>query len=68
MKDNKNTQNKFQPPPPPPPPPIQTVNETKTSKIVEKKQQKDMIAPSGGTDVHSQIKAALESKFKNANG
>ena len=46
-------------PPPPPPPP---------NPNFDKKSQKDLIAPVSGTDVQSQLKAALASKFKNANG
>jgi hypothetical protein len=46
-------------PPPPPPPP---------NPNFDKKLQKNMIGPEKGCDVHSQIKAALESKFKNING
>ena len=54
------------PMPPPPPPPMN--QNTNINKQPERKSQKELIAPASGTDVQSQLKAALASKFKNANG
>jgi len=51
-------------PNPPPPPPMNQ----NTNKLPDKKSQKDLIAPVSGTDVQSQLRAALASKFKNING